>query len=442
MGLIKAGLGAIGGTLADQWKEYFYCDSIPMDVLVTKGSKRTSKRSSNTRGEENIISNGAVIAVNEGQCMMIVEQGKVVEFSAEAGEFVWDSSTEPSIFVGGLGKGILNTFKTIGKRFTLGGDTGKDQRIYFFNIKEIIGNKYGTANPVPFRVVDHNIGLDMDIGIRCFGEYSYRISDPMLFYANVCGNVADQFYRNEIDGQLKSELLTALQPAFAQISSLGIRYSALPGHTEELSAAMNEALTDKWKNLRGVELVSMGVSSVSAEEEDENTIKELQRSAVFRNPNMAAAHLVGAQAEAMKSAAQNEQAGAFAAFMGMNMAQNAGGASPQALYQMGQTPQQGAQPASSGAHALDSWKCPECGTSNEHGKFCANCGAAKPQDGWKCSCGAINQGNFCQECGKQRPKGAPLYRCDKCGWKPADPTKPPKFCPECGDRFDDDDIED
>ncbi len=443
MGLLKAGIGALSGVLADQWREYFYCESMPANVLATKGVKRTSGRSSNTKASENIISNGSIVAVNDGQCMMIVEQGKVVEFCAEAGEFVWDSSTEPSIFTGKFGSSLKETFKAIGKRFTMGGDTGKDQRVYYFNTKEIIGNKYGTANPVPFRVVDQNIGLDMDIGIRCFGEYSYRISDPMLFYTNVCGNVTVDYTRDQIDSQLKTELLTALQPAFAKISAMGVRYSALPGHTVELAEALNDVLSQKWGSLRGVSVVSVGVSSVTADEEDENTIKELQKSAVFRNPNMAAAHLVGAQAEAMKAAASNEGAGAFMAFAGMNMAQGAGGMNAQNLFQMGQQQQQAAPqqqaPAQPQTQAAG-WSC-DCGATGNTGKFCAECGKPKPAvEGWTCSCGAVNKGKFCPECGKPKPAGALLYRCDKCGWEPEDPKNPPKFCPECGDPFNDNDI--
>ena len=441
MGLIKAGIGALGGVLADQWKEYFYCEAIDADVLATKGQKRTSDRSSNTKGSDNIISNGSVIAVADGQCMIIVEQGKVVELCAEPGEFVYDTSTEPSIFTGKLWEGVKETFKNIGKRFTFGGEAPKDQRVYYFNTKELIGNKYGTPSPVPFRVVDQNIGLDMDISIRCFGEYSYHIADPMLFYTNVCGNVTSEYTRQSIDGQLKTELLTALQPAFAKISAMGIRYSALPGHTMELADALNEVLSEKWKKLRGLEIVSFGVSSVKANEEDEAMIKELQRNATFRNPNMAAAHLVGAQAAAMQAAASNEGAGAAMAFMGMNMAGNAGGVNAQSLFQMGQQPQyqqpQQPAPAAPAAPAQGGWKC-SCGTVNT-GKFCVECG--KPQEtGWKCSCGAVNKGKFCPECGAKKPAGVPQYKCDKCGWEPEDPTKPPKFCPECGDIFDDGDM--
>ncbi|EJU23414.1 SPFH domain-band 7 family protein [Peptoanaerobacter stomatis] len=443
MGLIKAGLGALGGTMADQWKEFFYCDSIPNDVLVVKGQKRIGGRSSNKKGSDNIISQGSGIAVADGQCMMIVEQGKVVEFCAEPGEFTFDSSTEPSIFNGSFSEGIKKTFETVGKRFAYGGDTGKDQRVYYFNTKELLDNKFGTQNPVPFRVVDRNIGLDVDISVRCNGVYSYKITNPMLFYANVCGNVENQYDRSEIDGQLKSEFLNALQPSFAKISEMGIRYSALPGHTMELSDAMNEILTPKWSELRGISIVSVGINSITAPKEDEDMIKQLQRTAVMRDPNMAAATLVGAQSDAMRAAASNE-GGAMMGFMGMGMAQQAGGMNAQNLFQMGQQQQMQQQQMQQQPQAQPSqntWTC-SCGTVNT-GKFCVECASPKPQanpDGWTCSCGAVNKGKFCAECGKPKPAGAPLYKCDKCGWEPEDPTKPPKFCPECGDVFDDNDI--
>ena len=436
MGLISAALGAASGVLADQWKEYFYCEALPNNVLAVKGRKRVSGRSSN-RGSDNIISSGSVIAVADGQCMLIVEQGKIVDVCAEPGEYIYDSSTEPSIFSGKLGEGILNVFKQIGKRFTFGGEAPKDQRVYYFNTKEITGNKYGTPSPVPFRVVDKNIGLDIDISIRCFGEYSFLLSNPLLFYTNVCGNVSADYTREQLEGQMKTELLTALQPAFARISEMGIRYSALPGHTTELADALNQELSAKWRDLRGIEIASIGVSSVKASEEDEAMIKELQRNAAFRNPNMAAAHLVGAQAAAMQAAASNTAAGPAMAFMGMNMAGQAGGADAASLFQMGQ--QQAAAPA---APAAGAWTCPSCGATAT-GKFCPECGAKKPEPavGWTCpSCGTVNKGKFCAECGAKKPAAAIQYRCDKCGWEPEDGATPPKFCPECGDPFDNNDI--
>ena len=468
MGLMKAAMGAAGGVMADQWKEFFYCVAIPAEVLAVKGQKRVSGRSSNKHGSDNIISNGSVIAVADGQCMMIVEQGKVVDVCAEPGEYTYDFSTEPSLFTGSLSQNIGAVFQNIGKRFTFGGEAPKDQRIYYFNTKELVGNKYGTPSPVPFRVVDQRAGIDIDVGIRCFGEYSYHISNPMLFYTNVCGNVSEDYKTENIAGQMKTELLTALQPAFAKISEMGIRYSALPGHTLELADALNEQLSSKWRDLRGMEIVSFGVSSVKANEEDEQMIKELQRNAAFMDPTRAAAHLVGSQGEAMKAAAANTGAGPAMAFMGMGVAGQMGGMNAQNLFQMGQ--QQAAQPAPA---APAGWTC-TCGQSGITGNFCPNCGSKKPEpkpaaggwkcpqggaaatgnfcpecgtkkpaaqpDGWVCSCGAVNKGRLCAECGKPKPAAAPQYKCDKCGWEPEDPRHPPKFCPECGDPFDTGDI--
>ena len=462
MGLIKAGLSALKGTLADQWKEYFYCESMDKDIMVVKGRKRTGSRSSNTKGSDNLISNGSIIAVADGQCMMIVEQGQVVEVCAEPGEYIYDMSSEPSVFCGDLGEAIVETFKTVGKRFALGGDTGKDQRVYYFNTKELIDNKFGTPNPIPFRVVDSKIGLDVDVSVRCSGVYSYRIADPLLFYTRVCGNVSQDYTRDELDSQLKSEFISALQPAFAKLSDMELRPNQIVAHNADLEAAMNEALSVKWGELRGLQVVSIALGSVTLPPEDAEMIKQLQRTAVLQNPMMAGATLVGAQADAMKAAAANE-AGAMTGFMGMGMAMNAGGGmNAQNLFAMGQQ-----QQAQQTAPAANSWKCacgavatgkfcPECGSKKPEpvqagswkckcgtvatGKFCPECGSPKPsEEGWACSCGAINKGKFCQNCGSKKPEGAPLYRCDKCGWEPEDPRNPPKFCPECGDLFDDND---
>ncbi len=430
MGLIKAALGAAGGTLADQWKEFFYCESMPKETLVVKGGKRITGRSSNTKGNDNIISNGSGIAVADGQCMIIVEQGKVIEVCSEPGEYTYDTSTEPSIFTGNLGEGIKNTFNTIAKRFTYGGDMAKDQRVYYFNTKELIDNKFGTPNPIPFRVVDRNIGLDIDVAVRCSGVYSYKIVDPILFYTNVSGNVEREYTRDEIDSQLKTEFISALQPAFAKISELGIRPSALPGHAEELAGAMNLALTNKWVSLRGIQVISIGLNPITLPEEDAELIKQAQRAAILRDPTMAAATLVGSQADAMRAAASNE-GGAMSGFIGMGMAQQAGGANAQGLFNLEQQNIRQASPA-------NEWQC-KCGAKNT-GKFCQECGNSKPaQSGeWTCSCGAVNTGKFCQECGSKRPNSA-TYKCNKCGWEPEDSTNLPKFCPECGDIFDNND---
>ena len=439
MGLIKAAFGALGGTLADQWKEFFYCDSLDKDVLAVRGQKKTSGRSSNTKGHDNVISNGSGIAVADGQCMMIVEQGRVVEVCAEPGEYTYDTSSEPSIFTGPLGKGILDAFKTMGKRFTYGGDTGKDQRVYYFNTKELVDNKFGTPNPIPFRVVDSKIGLDIDVSLRCSGVYSYKIANPLLFYTNVCGNIEEKYTRYELESQLKAEFISALQPAFGRLSELELRPNQIITHNTELENAMNQALSSKWGELRGLTVVSVALGSVTLPDDDAELIKQAQRTAIMRDPTMAAATLVGAQADAMKAAAQND-AGAMTGFMGMGMAMNAGGVNAQNLFAMGEAQAKAnvaSQPAPD-TQAASGWKC-ACGVVNS-GKFCTECGAKKPDDGWKCSCGAVNKGKFCSECGAKKPLGAIQYKCDKCGWEPEDKSNPPKFCPECGDVFDNGDI--
>ena len=465
MGLMKAITGAAGGVLADQWKEFFYCDSIANDILIVKGQKRISGRSSNTKAEDNIISNGAGIAVADGQCMIIVEQGKVVELCAEPGEFTWNNSTEPSIFAGSLGESILETFKAIGKRFTYGGDTGKDQRVYYFNTKEILDNKFGTANPIAFRVVDSRINFDVDVSLRCNGTYTFRITDPIKLYTNVAGNVAHSYSKNELRDTMKTEFISALGPALAKLSTLEIRPNQIPAHTGDLEKYLNEELSAEW-GARGIGDIKVAINPPTLTEEDQEMLKTAQKTAMYRDPTMAAATLVGAQADAMKTAAGNS-AGAMTGFMGLNMAQNAGGMNAQNLFAMGQQNQQ--QPAPTSAPAQDGWKCscgavatgkfcPECGSKKPEpkpanswtckcgatatGKFCPECGSPKPADeGWTCSCGTVNKGKFCPECGAKKPAGVPQYKCDKCGWEPEKGVKPPKFCPECGDPFDDGDIQ-
>lgn len=370
MGLIKATTEAIGGSLSDQWKEMVYSDALPVDVLVRRGSKRIGDRSSNVKSDDNIISNGSIVIVNDGQCALIVEQGNIVDFCAEQGEYVFDTSLAPSLFAGSLGKGVVETFKNIGRRITFGGDAGVDQRVYYVNVKEIVGNKYGTVSPIPFRVIDQNIDLDIDISVRCNGEFSFKIVDPLLFYRNVCGNVEYEFNRDEILGQLRSELLTALQPAFAQIGARGIRYSEIPAHASEVSVELNSILSQQWAGLRGIQIVKFGINAIAADSKDEDLIKNLQKSAVMRDPTMAAAVLANAQAEAMVGAANNTNAGAFAAFAGLNMAQSAGGNNITNLFSMGQA------------------------------QSMANSQAAS--NSWTCKCGTVNSGNFCQQCGSPR----------------------------------------
>ena len=452
MGLIQAALVAAGSAFSDTWKEFFYCEALPADVLVVKGKKKTSTFSAN-KGNDNIITNGSKIAVSDGQCMIIVDQGAVVEVCAVPGEYIYDMSTEPSLFGGNLGNNIKETFKIIGKRIAFGGDAAHDQRIYYFNLKELTNNKFGTQNPVPFRMTYTDIGRNFTVGVRCNGVYSYRISDPLLFYTNVCGNVSSAYTRANIDQQLKSEFLNALNPAFAKLSQSGLRYDELPLHTVELSDAMGSVLSPQWSEKRGLEVVSVAINSVTISKDDEERIKKFEDTAWNRDASNAAAMLVNAQANAMTAAASNPN-GAAMGFYGMNMAQQAGGLNAQQLFQMGAQQQQQNNSANSwrcscGTNntgkfcancgtpkttAQGMWKC-SCGVENT-GKFCQNCGKPKPSDNgtWKCSCGAENTGKFCAECGKPKPSGRePAVSCTSCGWIPTDINNIPKFCPECGE---------
>ena len=472
MGLIRAATGAVGGMLADQWREFFYVEALPQTVLMAKALKRTTGRSANRKGNDNIISNGSIIAVADGQCAIIVEQGRVVELVAEPGEFVWDSSTEPSIFYGSLGANIKNSFQTIGRRIGFGGDTAKDQRVYYINTKELLENKFGTPNPIPFRVVDRNIGLDIDTAIRCSGVYSYRIADPILFYTNVAGNVVDDYQRATLDTTLKTEFVSALQPVFAQISTQEIRPSAIPAHAQEIAQLMDNELSEKWKNLRGFDVVSVALNPITLPPEDAEMIKQLQRQAVLRDPGMAAASLVGAQSDAMIAAGSNP-GGAMMGFMGLCMAQQAGGMNAQQLFEMQaqqqaqqqQMAQQQAQPqqfagpqagghaqagpagqagparstgSAAGPGAGDTWTC-QCGKADNYGNFCTNCGAPKPApvaaETWTCQCGkADNYGNFCTNCGAPKPAPVALApTCPQCGQQASSPDA--RFCTTCGHQL-------
>ena len=468
MGIIKAALAGASSTLADSWQEFYVCESIPTDVLVVRGKKQLGKHSSNTKGNDNVITDGSGIVVHEGQAMIMVDQGIVTEIATEPGVYKYESGTSPSLFSSSFGAGLKETFRETWDRIKHGGDAAKDQRIYFFNMKELLDNKFGTQNPVPFRVTYQDLGRSFTVGVRCNGIYSYKIADPVLFYANVCGNVTNQYSRSELDAQLKSEFLDSLQPVFSTIAASGIRYDELPGRQKELKTAVETELNPEWKEMRGLKIEKVAINSATISEADTKRIQEFEDRAWNTNPTNAAATLVESQAKAMQSAANNPNGAAMGLF-GMGMAQQAGGMNPQNLFNMG------AQQAAAGATAnnapsADSWKC-ECGATNtgkfcadcgkakplpkpaagswkcecgaeNTGKFCANCGKAKPADtdGWTCSCGAVNKGKFCAECGKPKPAGAPLYRCDKCGWEPADPFNPPKFCANCGDPFDDSDI--
>lgn len=428
MGLIKAIGGAFGGVLADQWVDYIKCDALSMDVLAAKGHKFVGSRSSNTKGSENVITDGSRVDVAEGQCMLIVENGKVVDFSAEPGQYLYQTGTQPSMLSGGF-KGLAKSFSEVGKRFTAGGQELATQQVYYINTKEIMGNKWGVGE-VPFRDSEFQFSMKLS----AYGEYSYHITDPLMFYANVCGNVTESFIRSKIDSQLKAELQSAMQPALGRVALRRIPYDQLPLFTTEICEELNKELTDSWSAKRGLSIVALGMASVKPDAESAAKIAEFQETRVHTDVNMAAARTVTARARAMENAASNE-AGAMTGFLGMGFAQQAGnGAGVNELFEMGREQAEKKPDQTSGG-----WTC-ACGKTGNTGKFCSECGKPKPADGWTCSCGTVNKGRFCTECGKPKPAGELLYRCDKCGWEPEDPKNPPKYCPQCGDPFGDEDI--
>ena len=438
MGLIRVALEATSQVISDQYKEFFECPSIPDDILIVKGHKDTSGRTRNNNIDD-VISNGSLIVVHKGQAMAIVDNGTVVEFTAEAGPFVYDSSSEPSIFEGSLGKNVVNTFKTIGRRISFGGHTGHKQYVYYFNTKLIKDNLFGTATPITFRAVDRNIGLDMDVHLSCHGSYNYQLVDPIMLFSNIAGNVEESFSRKELDSTMKKEFIAAMRPSLAALSRLELRPSQVADHEPELAEELKKNLTQKWLEDRGIEIREVNILSTEVPPDELKQISDLQKTATLRDPGLAAAKITEAQAAAMQTAAGNQN-GAMMGFMGMNMAQMAGGMNSQTLYQMAGQQQQYQQPAQPAP--AQGWTC-ACGAAGNTGKFCRECGKPKPApaESWTCSCGAVNKGKFCSECGKAKPAGEPLYRCDKCGWEPADPKHPPKFCPQCGDPFDQNDIQ-
>lgn len=388
MGLITTAFASFNSTLADQWKEYFVCSALDNDTLLIKG-ERKGKNSlfSGNNASDNVISNGSGIVVADGQCMILVDQGKVREVCSEPGCYVYDASSEPSIFVGNLSEAFQNLLKSLKERITYGGEVPQDQRVYYVNTKEIVNNKFGTSSPVSFRVVDKRMNMDLDVGVRVNGLYSYRIANPVAFYESLAGNVSYRYSREELNDQLRAEFVSALQPALAALSEKEIRPSALPAHTAELTEALNAALSEKWTALRGLEVISVALNPITLTEEDEALIKNAQKNYMYAaNPDMVATDLATAKAEAMKDAARNPN-GAVIGMAGVNMIGGTNDNSLEALY--------------------------------------ANKKEVKA-DTWTCECGSVNDGNFCPKCGKARPEGR---YCPHCGASlPADAA----FCPKCG----------
>ncbi|MBQ1322858.1 MAG: SPFH domain-containing protein [Erysipelotrichaceae bacterium] len=354
MGLIKALTGSVIGTVLDTWKDYFVCDSLDNDTLMVKGTKR------GFGGSGDVITNGSGIIVNEGQCALIIEEGNILEVANEPGSYTFDSSLSPSIFDGGL-EGLKNSFKDAVERFTFGGEVNKSQRVYYVNTKEIMENRFGTATPIPFRVIfDKTTGSEVEISVKCNGEFTFRIVNPVVFYQKVAGNKADRFEKDELISIMKSEMMDALNPAFGKLSDLNIRYSELPSHTTEIKDALREALRTRWEENRGIALDSLTINSVTIPEADAEKIKNIQFSFINRDKDTANATIVSATADAIRDAANNAN-GAATGFMNVNMATNTGAQ----FLQQNNTAQGG------GGY------CPFCGQPVPSGaKFCPSCGKA------------------------------------------------------------------
>lgn len=318
MGLIRAIVGAASSTLKDEWLEYFYCDRMPDNVIMRRGVYKNSK---NNNGNENIITNGSKIVVGEDQCLIVVADGKIVDFTAEAGRYTFDKGTEPSMLYGGFGKGLIESFKTAGSRFTTAGNPNHDQRIYFINMRDLIGNKFGTPNPVPFR--DSEFGLTIDI--KCFGEYVMKVSDPIKFYTSLGGSVeGDYVIDDKLRSQFDTDFMQAFQPALYQVALQRVSYDMLPGAVNQITEAVKNELDKTWGD-NGITVARVSIGGVTPTEESANAVKMAQQDRLYAmNPEMKGSRANRAASEAMVGAANNAN-GAMAGFMGMGM-MNQGGA--------------------------------------------------------------------------------------------------------------------
>lgn len=419
MGLIRAALQAGGTVLADQWKEYFHVDSMSNDELVVKGYKQTK---GNNKGGDDIISNGSAISVGEGQVALIVEDGKIVEFCAEPGRFIWDASSEPSMFCGGFFKGLVDSFKKFGERFTFGGDRAKTQRVYYVNVKEIMDNKFGTTTPMVYDDQYYRTALY----IRYFGQFSFKITDPIVFFTQIAGVVSDKYDRSSLMDMCKDEFMTALDTSLSMLAAEGVKFSQIPIKQREIARYMSDTLDTDWKERRGMEVVSVAIAKVTPDDKSRKRIEEFDTNVMHSNPNAMAGGLAYAQMQAMQKAAEND-AGAMTGFMGLGMVGGMASATAPANAELVNTAKELHQAEQK--QDENAWIC-SCGAKNT-GKFCMECGSKKPEPAgsWTCSCGATSNGKFCPNCGSKKPSG---YEC-KCGYKSDAPFK---FCPNCGEKQD------
>lgn len=418
MGLIKAVAGAIGGMFADQWLETIQPGEMDDKTIFVRGVKtRNDKRSSNTKATDQTVSNGSIIQVYDNQCMILTDGGKIVDFTTEPGAFKVDNSSSPSLFAGQFGEVLKDTFE----RFKFGGTPSGSQRVYYINLQEIKGIKFGTKSPISYFDSFYNA----ELFLRTFGSYSIKITDPLLFYSQAIPKNAEKVSIDDINEQYLAEFLTALQSAINRFSMEGIRVSHVPSKSMELSKYMAEVLDDDWKKLRGIEVLSVGIQSVSYDEESQKLINVRNQGAMLSDPTIREGYVQGSVARGMEAAGSNS-AGAMTGFAGIGMGMNSAGgfmasASQANVSQMqANAMQQNAQKQT----VENEWTC-SCGEKSS-GKFCPKCGKPKPQnETWLCSCGTKNSGKFCSECGKPKPQNE-TWTCS-CG-----AINKGKFCSECG----------
>ena len=423
MGIIKAVFQSMGGGLADSWQEVLEADRMSDTTVFTKGVKVRpgDKRNNNKKGTQDTISNGSIIHVYDNQFMLLVDGGKVVDFTAEPGYYKVDNSAMPSLFAGQFGASLKETFS----RVKFGGVPSTSQKAYFINLQEIKGIKFGTRTPVNYFDSFYN----SELFLRAFGTYSIKITDPLKFYAEAVPRDASRVDINDINEQYLAEFLEAFQAAINKMSVDGIRISHVPSKSRELSQYMATELDDSFKSLRGFEILSVGIASVSYDEESKKLINMRNQGAMLGDPTVREGYVQGAMARGFEAAGSNPNGGTTT-FMGMGMGMNAMGGFG-AFSETNRAQMQQQQQQAAAAAAADGWTCPNCGKQNT-GKFCNECGQKKPEaaGGWTCpNCGKQNTGKFCNECGQKKPDGD--WFCPECGTKNSG-----KFCNECGHKKD------
>ncbi len=401
MGIIRAAFSSVTGALSDQFLEAIEPEGMGEQTVFVRGVLKNRKNGKTGSG---VISNGSVIHVYDNQFMLLVDGGKIVDYTAEPGYFIVDNSSAPSLFNGQ----IKESLKDVWERFKFAGTTPLSQQVYYINLQEIKGIKFGTRNPINY----YDSFYNAELFLRAHGTYSIKISNPILFYQEAIPRDAVKVNIDDINSQYMSEFLEALQASINRMSADGTRISFVASKSTELSRYMADTLDETWRALRGMEVLSVGIASISYDEESQKLINMRNQGAMMSDPSIREGYMQSAVAAGLQAAGSNAN-GAAAGFMGVGLGMQAagnfmGGAS-QMNYQQMQMQQQAAQaPApqgtpSEGAAAAGVWTC-SCGAKNT-GKFCSECGTPRPvSETWTCECGAVNKGKFCPECGKKRPE--------------------------------------